>query len=77
MLKEVESKVVNGVKTTIESVVLVGGKPYVTKVENPKIIGVIVVCSGADDLNVRLSITEIINTTLKVDSDSVRIIKMK
>ena len=77
VLKNVEDKLIDGVKTSVESIVLVGGKPYVTKTENPKIIGVVIVCEGADDLNVRLSINEIVQTTLKVDADSVRIIKMK
>ena len=77
VLKNVETKTENGAKTTIESIVLVGGKPYVTKVENPKIIGVAIVCEGADDLSVRLNITEIVTTTLSVNSESVRIIKMK
>ncbi len=77
VLKNVESKLIDGVKTSVESVVLVGGKPYVTKTENPKIVGVVIVCEGADDLNVRLLINEIVKTTLMVDTDSVRIIKMK
>lgn len=77
VLKEVETTVENGVKTTKESIVLIGGKPYVTHVENPKIKGVVIVCSGADDLQVKMSITEIINTTLSVNSECVRIIKMK
>lgn len=77
VLKNVETRTENGVKTTVETIVLVGGKPYVTKTENPKIIGVAIVCEGADDINVRLSITEIVTTTLKINSDSVRIIKMK
>ena len=77
VLKNVETKTENGVKTTVETIVLVGGKPYVTKTENPKILGVAIVCEGADDINVRLNITEIVTTTLKVNSDSVRIIKMK
>lgn len=77
VLKNVETKTENGVKSTVESIVLVGGKPYVTKVQNPKIIGVAIVCEGADDLSVRLNITEIVTTTLSVSSESVRIIKMK
>lgn len=77
ILKNREEKVVNGVKSLIESAVLVGGKPYVIKTENPSVIGVVIVCEGADDLSVRLSINEIVLTTLKVNSDSVRIIKMK
>lgn len=77
VLKNVETVVENGVKTEVESIVLVGGKPYVIKVNNPKVLGVVVVCEGADALDVKLKIIEIVTTTLKVDSDSVRIIKMK
>ncbi|MBO5926622.1 MAG: hypothetical protein J6Q38_03585 [Clostridia bacterium] len=77
VLKNVETAVDNGVKTTVESIVLVGGKPYVIKVNNPKVLGVVVVCEGADVVDVKLKIIEIVTTTLKVDADSVRIIKMK
>ena len=77
VLKNVETTVDNNVKTSIESIVLVGGKPYVIKVNYPKIIGVVIVCEGADNLDVKVKIIEIVTTTLKVDSDSVRIIKMK
>ncbi len=77
VLKNVETIVENGVKTTKETIVLIGGKPYVTKSLNPSIVGVVVVTEGADDLSVRMTITEIITTTLNVSSESVRIIKMK
>ena len=77
VLKNVETAVDNGVKTTVESIVLVGGKPYVIKLNNPKVLGVVVVCEGADVVDVKLKIIEIVTTTLKVDADSVRIIKMK
>jgi stage III sporulation protein AG len=77
VLKNIETKIENNVKNTIETIVLINGKPYVTKLLNPKIIGVIVVCEGADNLQVKMTITEILATTLKVDADSVRIIKMK
>ena len=77
VLKNVESKTENNIKTSIETVVLVNGKPYVTKSLNPNIIGVIVVCEGADNLQVKMAITEILVTSLKVNTESVRIIKMK
>lgn len=76
-LKNTETVIENGVKTIKESIVLIGGKPFVVKTNNPKIIGVVVVCEGADDLNVKLNVIEIITTTLSVDADKVRIIKMK
>ena len=77
VLKETEEKVENGNKTHTETVVLVGGKPYVLSTENPKIIGVIVVCEGAEKLNVKMKITEILTTSLKLDASCVQIIKMK
>ncbi|MBO7215264.1 MAG: hypothetical protein J6V66_07240 [Clostridia bacterium] len=77
VLKDSKQETVNGEKTTVESVILVGGKPYVTKTSNPNIIGIAVVCQGADSLSVKLNVTEIITTTLSVSADCVRIIKMK
>ncbi len=77
VLKEIEEKVENGIKTRTESVVLVGGKPYVLSTENPKINGVCVVCEGADVLGVQVKIIEILTTSLKLDANCVRIIKMK
>ena len=77
VLKETTTKIENGVKSIIESVILVNGKPYVTKTFNPKIMGIIVVCEGAENLNVKLAITEVITTTLEVSSDKIRILKMK
>ncbi len=77
VLKEIEESIENGTKTLTEKVVLVGGKPYVISTENPKILGVCVVCEGADDVSVKMKIVEILTTTLKLDADCVRIIKMK
>lgn len=67
----------NGVKKTTETAVLINGKPYVVKTHNPNIVGVIVVCEGANDLSVKLAITEILTTTLNVDCENIRILKMK
>ena len=77
VLKNVETKTENNIKTSIETAVLVNGKPYIIKSLNPNIIGVIVVCEGADNLQVKMAITEILVTSLKVNTESVRIIKMK
>ena len=65
------------IKTVKESIVLIGGKPFLVKTNNPKIVGVVVVCEGADDVSVKLSVVEIITTTLSINADKVRIIKMK
>ncbi len=77
VLKETTTKIENGVKSIIESVILVNGKPYVTKTLNPNIIGIVVVCEGAENLNVKLAITEVITTTLTISSEKIRILKMK
>ncbi len=77
VLKNVTTKTENGVKTTTESVVMVQGKPYIIKEYSPKIKGVIVVCSGADILDVKIAITEVLTTTLSVSSENIRILKMK
>lgn len=77
ILKESITTYENGVKTTTESVVMVNGKPYVLKTYAPNVVGVVVVCEGANDLNVKLAITEILTTTLNVDCENIRILKMK
>ena len=77
VLKNVESTLENGVKTTKETIVLIGGKPYVVKTVNPNVVGVVVVAEGADDLNVKMAILEVVTTTLSINGESVRIIKMK
>ncbi|MBO5926762.1 MAG: hypothetical protein J6Q38_04325 [Clostridia bacterium] len=77
VLKNTETKIENGVKTQTESAVLINGKPYVLNVLSPKVKGVIVVCKGADDVNVKMAITEVLLTTLNVTSDNIRILKMK
>ena len=76
-LKNSETIIENGVKTVKESIVLIGGKPYLVKTNNPNIVGVIVVCEGGDNLSVKVNLVEIITTTLSVNADCVRIIKMK
>ena len=42
-----------------------------------KINGVVVVCEGANDLQVKIVITEVLTTILGVSSDNIRILKMK
>lgn len=77
VLKNTETITENGKTTRTESAVLINGKPYVVKENSPKILGVVVVCEGADDLKAKLVITEVITTSLGVSSDNIRIIKMK
>ncbi len=77
ILKNTESVTQNGSTVTTETAVLVNGKPYVLKELSPKILGVVIVCEGGDDLSVKLKITEAITTILEVSSDNIRILKMK
>ena len=77
VLKNSETKVENGIKTTIESVVLVNGKPYVIKEYTPEIEGVLVVCEGAENIKVKMEITEVLTSIFNVSSDKIKILKMK
>ncbi len=77
VLKNTESITQNGTTNISESVVLVNGKPYVLKELAPKILGVVVVCEGANNLNTKIAITEVLTTILEVSSDNIRILKMK
>ena len=77
ILKNVETVSENGSTIKSESVVLVNGKPYVLKELSPKILGVVVVCEGANNLSVKMAITEVLTTILEVSSDNIRILKMK
>ena len=77
VLKESVTTYENGVKKTVESVVMINGKPYVIKTYNPNVLGVVVVCEGANNLSVKLAITEILTTTLNVDYENIKILKMK
>ena len=45
--------------------------------EDKKPCGVVVVCEGANDLSVKLVITEVLTTVLDVSSENIRILKMK
>ena len=77
VLKNVEIKVENGVKTTIESAVLINGKPYVINQHTPAVEGILVVCEGANEIKVKIEITEVLKTIYNVSSDKIKILKMK
>ena len=77
VLKNSETKTENGVTTQSSTAVIVNGKPYVLKELEPKVRGVVVVCKGADNLSVKMAITEVLTTILNVSSDNIRILKMK
>ncbi len=77
VLTNVETITENGIKKTTETAVLVNGKPYILKEFNPKATSVVIVCEGADDLNVKLAITEVVKSTFSISSENIKIIKMK
>ena len=77
LAKNVETKIENGVKSTIETVILVSGKPYVTQVLPPKIKSVTVMCKGASSLSCRMAICECVTSVLSISSERVKILKMK
>lgn len=66
----------NTLKSLEESAFFANDKQDLNEL-NVKVIGVIVVCQGADKLNVKVTVTEVITTALSVSADSIRIIKMK
>jgi hypothetical protein len=66
----------NSLKSLEESAFFASDKQDLNEL-NVKVIGVIIVCQGADKLNVKVTVTEVITTALSVSADSIRIIKMK
>lgn len=56
---------------------MVGGKPYVINEYLPTVEGVIIVCEGADDVKVRMQVTDAVVTALNVSADKIKILKMK
>lgn len=75
--KDVVKTESGGVTTVKETVVMVGGKPYVLSERSPSVEGVIIVCEGADDVKVRMQITDAVVTALNVSAEKIKILKMK
>lgn len=59
---------------TTTSIVLVSGKPIIIKEIPPKIKGVVVVASGAENISVRMNILCAIQTALEVDNEKITIL---
>lgn len=76
-LKNSQTKTENGVTYLEETTVLINGKPYLVKENYPKVIGVVIVCQGAENVKVKMAITEVITTVLSVSSENIRILKKK
>ncbi len=62
---------------TTETPVLVGGKVVVLAEMYPEITGVLIVATGADNLSVRMSITEAAATLLNVEASKIQILTGK
>lgn len=75
--KDVVKTEIGDTVTVKETIVMVGGKPYVINEYSPTVEGVIIVCEGADDLKVRIEITDAVVTALNVSADKIKILKMK
>ena len=67
----------NGVIKVSETIVTVSGKPYVISTENPEVKSVIIVCNGADDLSIKMKITEVVSSYLNVSVNDIKIYKRK
>lgn len=63
----------NGRKTMTDSVIFVGGQPYVLYEKYPEIVGVAVVSDGADNITVKMALLDAITTVLKVPCNKVQI----
>ena len=67
-------------RTGEESLILVDGsrgeEPLIRKEITPTVAGVVVVCSGADNVNVRQRITDIVTTALGTSSNRVCVTRM-
>ena len=56
-----------------DSVIFVGGQPYVLYEKYPEIVGVAVVSDGADNITVKMALLDAITTVLKVPCNKVQI----
>lgn len=67
-------------RTGEENVILVDGsggeEPLILKEITPTVAGVVVVCSGADDVTVRQRVTDIVTTALGTSSNRVCVTRM-
>ena len=64
----------NGKITTTNTPIIVGGKPIVLGERYPQIVGVVVVCRSAENINVRMAILDTVTTILNVPCEKVIIL---
>ena len=72
-----ETTVVGDKQTVTEKVVIVSGKPLVTRTLPPEIYGVVVVADGADDPIVKYKIIQVVVTLLDTSADKVQVFTYK
>ncbi len=67
-------KTADGSQIIIENVILVDGKPVLTKEVYPTIKGVVVTSSGADAVSVKMNLLLALQTVIEVDNSSITIL---
>lgn len=55
----------------------VGQEAVVTKVLSPTFLGAVVVCQGADDPQIRLSVIQVVASATGLSSEKITVVKMK
>ncbi len=77
-LTEEETKTsASGITTTTTSTVLVNGQPVLVEEIYPVIKGIVVVCSGAGDVALKMNIISLIQTIVDVNSANISIYTSK
>ena len=77
-LTEEETKTsASGITTTTTTVVMVDGKPVLIQENYPVIKGIVVVCSGANNVSVKMNILSLIQTVVEVESSNISIFTSK
>ena len=64
----------NGTTVTTSTVVLVDGQPVLEEEIYPIISGLVVVASGADNINVKMNILSVIQTVIDIDNSRINIL---
>ena len=64
----------NGTTVTTSTVVLVDGQPVLEEEIYPIINGLVVVASGADNINVKMNILSVIQTVIDIDNSKINIL---
>lgn len=63
----------NGTSITSSSVVMVDGQPVIKEEIYPVVKGIVVIASGASDINVKMNIISIIQTVVDVENSKINI----